>query len=715
MIEDTAMRASKCCWRHVAAAEAGHLQCLQGLSEAGRFLPLDSPDRASAGEARKLEFWYAAFTACKADHAHLLSWLFASGWPSSFDARLPWHMGDMLESRDLVKEGWPFPSLSWTDDEVRKQFMPELDLYRQAVRNPTWASLEALLKAGCHSVWICRLAAQEGKPAFLALAASCGCPCDAIALRIAARAGNLPLLKAVHHAALRPNGFLSHGIEGLSQDDVVLIKEAAKDVTEEGHAACLEALLEWFGSGAATSGISREGGLHCLDALQRAGCLNLMEAVKDAAVTAKLECLKYLLGLDPHLVEQPLLLRFLAGARKAAPGTIIDCMHFLQRSECQWSASGWEMHAAAADGQPEVLQYCLRRVRVHKWCWWGAMHAASTSGSPECMQVLYDNGYERHRLQHGWEHPAVVALRSNCATPSGKMLECLQLAVERSGKVDPKDLCTYGAFCAGDDVLRFVIELGAPLKESSVANFAAAEGRVELLREVLAKGTPLTTEAFEFAITAKKVWREFGSVRYRWAGSGQWLECLQCLCEHAHAAGLPEGWGRPSDTTFAGCEWEQSPGPSLPVLQYVCNHMGPTWADPVVQATARKLAGWARALKDGNVGAHPVDWQLVLYLARKMGDDLPRPLGELVAVRRERAAALAGAFFKAGQLAQQGGPSPKAALWDAMDRLPSELRERIALQAHLIFRDSPLAMAMPPVRRPIAAGAEVEVPSGCLE
>jgi hypothetical protein len=89
--------------------------------------------------------------------------------------------------------------------------MPELDLYRQAMRNPTSACLEALLEAGCRSVWICRLAAQEGKPAFLALAASWGCPCDAVALRIAARAGNLPLLKAVHRAALLPNGFLSQG------------------------------------------------------------------------------------------------------------------------------------------------------------------------------------------------------------------------------------------------------------------------------------------------------------------------------------------------------------------------------------------------------------------------------------------------------------------------------------------------------------------------
>eukprot|EP00884_Botryococcus_braunii_P007431 jgi/Botrbrau1/1668/Bobra.116_2s0012.1 len=112
MSQDCAMGENKSCWSDVAAVEAGHLQCFQGLSEAGCFLPVDSPDWASAGEARKLEIWKAAFTACKADHAPLLAWLFASGWPSAFDAKLPWHMGDMLETRapDLVKEAWPVPN-----------------------------------------------------------------------------------------------------------------------------------------------------------------------------------------------------------------------------------------------------------------------------------------------------------------------------------------------------------------------------------------------------------------------------------------------------------------------------------------------------------------------------------------------------------------------------------------------------------------------------
>eukprot|EP00884_Botryococcus_braunii_P021265 jgi/Botrbrau1/7822/Bobra.9_2s0003.1 len=673
----------QCCGSHVAAAEAGHLQCLQGLSEAGRFLLLDSPDRASAGEARKLELWNAAFTACKADHPSLLSWLFASGWPSVCDAELPWHGWDMLKGLDVIEECSPVSDMPCNIEEKFSPFMPEMDLYRQAVRNPTSACLEALLEAGCRSVWICRFAAQEGKPAFLALAALRGCPCDVIALESAAGAGNLPLMKDVHRAALLPDGFLSQGLLDERMDDLNHIGVAAMDVTEKGHSACLAALLEWFGAAANPFFTNfPNGGLDCLKTIERAGCLDCFHAATGAAEGAQLECLQYLLDLDPSLVELPLLSYTVRG-REASPGTIMDCLEFLQGRGCQWSADGSEMKAAAWTGRGEVLQYCLERGQGRGWQ--EAMHTALSYGSLECMQVLYDNGYERHRLQHGWRHPAAAALRYGREKPNGKVLECLRLAVQRSGKVDPKELSTHGAFCAGDDVLRYVIELGAPLEESGVAKFAAAEGRVELLRDVLAKGAPLTTEAFECAITANKLRRGFGCDKYGWAGSGRWLECLQCLCEHARAAGFPEGCGRPSEIAFAGQDWE-FPVPSLAVLQYVCDHMGPTWAAPVVQATALNLAGRVReAMKYSNSAARPVDWQVVLYLARKLGAFLPDPLGELVAVRRERAAALAGAFFKAGQLAQKSGPAPSAALWNAMARLPLELWQRIAFQAHLVL------------------------------
>ena len=93
---------------------------------------------------------------------------------------------------------------------------------------------------------------------------------------------------------------------------------------------------------------------------------------------------------------------------------------------------------------------------------------------------------------------------------------------------------------------------------------------------------------------------------------------------------------------------------------------------------------------EGGKGHPPfVDWQSVLYLAQKLGDALPHPLGELVAVRRERAAVLAEVFFKAGRLAQGRGHPRLLALWAAMAGLPSDRRKRIAFQAHLIDSEAP--------------------------
>eukprot|EP00884_Botryococcus_braunii_P005776 jgi/Botrbrau1/1519/Bobra.0107s0007.1 len=206
---------NQCCRDYLDAARAGHTQCLQGLSQAGSFLPLDSPDRASAGELRRLEVWQAAITTCRAGHRPTLSWLFASGWPSSIDAALTWQTRDtvdlhqLMERRSLVEKDQLISQVcnwgeSYSSCYTEKHFLLELDLYRYAMRNATPACLEALLEAGCRSVWICRLAALEGNAAFLALAANWGCPCDLIALQFAACSGDLLLLMAAPLCRIAP-------------------------------------------------------------------------------------------------------------------------------------------------------------------------------------------------------------------------------------------------------------------------------------------------------------------------------------------------------------------------------------------------------------------------------------------------------------------------------------------------------------------------------
>lgn len=124
------------------------------------------------------------------------------------------------------------------------------------------------------------------------------------------------------------------------------------------------------------------------------------------------------------------------------------------------------------------------------------------------------------------------------------------------------------------------------------------------------------------------------------------------------------------------------PARSLAVLRYVYDHMGSAWAAPLLEATAQVLASWVT--QDPTSWSSRVDWMMVLYLTRKLQHGLPAPLGDLAAARREAVAALAGVFFTAGRLAQERSHPRLMAKWGAMARLPTELREQIAFQAHLI-------------------------------
>jgi hypothetical protein len=105
-----------------------------------------------------------------------------------------------------------------------------------------------------------------------------------------------------------------------------------------------------------------------------------------------------------------------------------------------------------------------------------------------------------------------------------------------------------------------------------------------------------------------------------------------------------------------------------------------------------------------------VDWLVVLYLRRKLGAALPKALAEAIPSRKERATALAGAFWKAdkwqcseearllhreaaGKRQRTSGgkensevtheDAEQMATWEAMARVPKELRERIAVNANL--------------------------------
>jgi hypothetical protein len=249
----------QCCWDHEAAASAGHLHCLQRLQDQGHFLGLDSPERGSAGEVRRLQVWDAALSSCKAGHARVLSWLFASGWPAEVDAHVPWNL------RDVVKpENWDYWMLPYTEDiqgtyPIDKIFLPEVQLCRYAVQNPDSACLEALINSGCRSRWLCDMAALEGRADLLDLAIERGCPVGKCSCYFAARAGHLPILQRLRCLGrTRRNWFLT---------------TAATVAVDAGKTDCLKALLRW----------NRRS-------------LDLQELSVNAMRRGHLECLKVLLG-----------------------------------------------------------------------------------------------------------------------------------------------------------------------------------------------------------------------------------------------------------------------------------------------------------------------------------------------------------------------------------------------------------------------------------
>jgi hypothetical protein len=220
----------------VAAASAGHLTCLKHFQERGLFLGLDSPERSSAGEARKLQVWNAAVAACREGQEPILSWLFlsrrTSGRPAEVDACIPWHLWDVVTLEDGDK---------CTESKVNL-IIEEL-LSRYAILNPDTACLMALLEVGFKSRWMCLMAVRKGKADFLNHAVDWGCPYDYEVLYIAAELGHLPILERLWSLL---------GLDCIDEEQpdskkVTAIELAAFRAAQYGQTDCLGALLRLGG------------------------------------------------------------------------------------------------------------------------------------------------------------------------------------------------------------------------------------------------------------------------------------------------------------------------------------------------------------------------------------------------------------------------------------------------------------------------------------
>eukprot|EP00884_Botryococcus_braunii_P008645 jgi/Botrbrau1/17782/Bobra.0127s0035.1 len=646
------------------AARAGHEHCLQRLGGLGEFLPLDSPDWAAAGEARKAQAWEASAVACSADHAPLLKWLFRAGWPPSSGTIAPWHMRDSFSR---------LPCLRSIDSSRFEEFIlePEYELYYNAVRSSTTACLEALLEAGCRSPWLCAIAAAEGREAHLRLAARAGCPCDISVLDIAASSGRLAVLKAVYEEGT--DSFTSERFVDLSAaafkedlyDDPVArvsVKRAsmmllliAEATAAKGNMECLEALLTWFADDMWLPNLlckaADSGHLDCLQGLERwePRPIDWEEAANWAAHGGHLECLTFALEKGARLEDIELWY--------PAAGRNLDTLRYLVEAGCTTWRGMEVTKAAARAGDPKVLAFCLRHTQPRSpWDWFLTMYVAMMGKSVDCVQLLYDCGYEQHRSHEAERHPALLAVEHG-------NVPCLRLAIQHSGQPDSQLWRLHSAAQSGEDMLRCILEMCARIPNAEVHTAPAG-----FLRFAFQVGYLCTMELVWAAVQVNS------------------LECLRCVCEQVSIVGLSYGYVKPVDRA-----WRVRRDLDPAIVQYIANDVDARMSRPLMVWIAEEYAARARDVKGGNVcDTDGINWRTALLLARWLRREygtlfqLPSPLCELVAVQRARAAALAGAFYQAGKLARDGGPAPSLPLWRALEALPSELRERIAFQSHLV-------------------------------
>eukprot|EP00884_Botryococcus_braunii_P003816 jgi/Botrbrau1/13435/Bobra.0082s0039.1 len=426
------------CADHVDAALAGHVRCLAQLCEKGLFLPLNSPDWQSAGEARKCQAFEAAIAGCSSGRAAVLAWIFSSGWPSNIKAIWCWHTRDLWEQHEDLKKA--FPGLK-IDTEP---FVLEYKLYCCAVQQPTPSCLTALLDAGCRSEWICRIAAKRG------------CPCDLWVWEFAASTGNHAVLELLESSTA--------------------MRRLANRVSDRGQ----------FSMERLTRIAAANGHWECLQILKRAGCKKWSRAAEGAALSGQLQIVQNLFDLDRSLLQRPDLFN------AAAQGGSLACLDFLERAGCAWDRCAATC-SAASSGSSEALRYCLQRSgeQLGEGDWDYAMDVAVRAGSLDCMQALYDYGYQ-FRGPVSYRHPAYHAIRH-------KRLACAHLAVQLSGPPQIGERLVRWAALGGKELLQLVHGLGGTV-DSGIAQMAAFAGQAGALRYALQHGAPLSMDTFGAAL-----------------------------------------------------------------------------------------------------------------------------------------------------------------------------------------------------------------------
>jgi hypothetical protein len=349
----------------------------------------------------------------------------------------------------------------------------------------------------------------------------------------------------------------------------------------------------------------------------------------------------------------------------------LEYLRDLHRTGHPWSTQGFEVVGGLRSGNPEVVRFCLAHMPRSAYLEFsGRPHPnIHRNTNAECLQVLYDHGYLQLLSPDVGDSPVYLAIW-------GENLPCLKVIRRfRGGPLPDERECVNLAVQAGAEMLRYVRGMGFPWGAGAATN-AVLSGDVGLVRYVLENGgcAPCTTNLVEEAIHS-------GSI-----------DCLRLVHEHAQACGCSRHWEFVKAVRNESGSLRQRPvARNVETLRYVWAHMDREFASVVSMVTARDLD---KQMRDTACKQAP-DLQMVLYLdwlfesgqvleAHIRACPLPT-LRKVAEGLRERAIALERVFFIAEKLAQEGPgqSSDFFALRDVMGRIPVELRERIAIEAHL--------------------------------
>jgi Ankyrin repeats (3 copies) len=278
-----------------------------------------------------------------------------------------------------------------------------------------------------------------------------------------------------------------------------------------------------------------------------------------------LPCLRYLVDLGLRIGEDRSHQGLMACA---AAGGSLEALKLMHEAGCEWT--GGVPHVVARSGNPDALRYALDHTEPDDWD--SVMMAAVRWGSLECVKVLYDKGYP-----HSADFPAEYVARQ-------RQLEILRFVVDLCGPPQAEVLSCVDAVYAGAEMLQYVRELGCVFTVETT-EIAAHRGDLEALQYAHMSGAPWGVTTLENAV---------------------WGNSLPCL-EYAHTHGCPHEPLQDAASFMLEAQ-------SLPVLRYVNEHMGPTWAAGVLNSTAR-----AHARLGIEQRKPTMDWQLMLYLGKKLG------------------------------------------------------------------------------------------------